>query len=173
MEATTPENERAASLRRDTFQSQVQVRVCPRLNLFAEPDASRFGGKERVGTTLDDEAIEALGHDLAAEAILRFDEREPQAGHRVRVNLQDTVSRRQTGDASAQHDDMTGCRGSRQVAQIAVHPPSTVRAEPVIIRAAGPARKTIAAATSSGVASLPAGVRPRMSLLITSFSNKT
>ena len=88
MEATTPENERAASLRRDTLGAGAGAGI-PRPNLFAEPDASRFGGKERVGTTLDDEAVEALGHDLAAETILRLDERDPQAGHRVRVHLQE------------------------------------------------------------------------------------
>ena len=169
LESTTPENERAASLRDDTLAGTGLHST----RALAKPDASRFGGKEQFGTTLDDEAIEVLGHDLAAEAILRLDERDPRAGHRVRVHVQETVRCRQTGDASAQHDDITGARGFSQLAQIAVHPPSTVRVVPVIIRAAGPARKTIAAATSSGVASLPAGVRPRMSLLIASFSSRT
>ena len=173
MQPTTPKDERASPLRPDALELKLRLFTDPQL--FAEPDASRFGGEKRVGTTLDEEAIEALGHDLAAEAIVRLDERHPRPGRRIRlhVHVQEAVRRGKTSDASAKHDHMAGCQGFRQPAQIAVHPPSTVRAVPVIIRAAGPARKVIAAATSSGVASLPAGVRPRMSLLIASFSSKT
>jgi hypothetical protein len=63
-------------LRSDTL--ELRVRVFPQTQLFAESQPSRFGREERVGATLDDEAIDVLGHDLAAEAILRLDERHPQ-----------------------------------------------------------------------------------------------
>ena len=110
MQLTTPKDERASSLWLDTL--QLKLREPCRPQLFAEPDAARFGGQERVGTALDDEAIEVLGHDLATEAIVRFDQRHPRPGHRVRMQLQQTVCRGKTGDASTEHDDMAGCRGS-------------------------------------------------------------
>jgi hypothetical protein len=157
------EDERAPFLRCDALQA------IPEANLGTEPDTSWFGGEKGIRTTFDYEPIDALGDDLAAKAIFRLEQCDPKFGR----HIYQAMCGRETGDATANHGYVACLDVPARAAQIAVHPPSMVRAVPVIIRADGAARKTIAAATSSGVASLPAGVRPRMSDLIASFSNMT
>jgi hypothetical protein len=108
VQPAAPEDERAASLWLDTL--QWHLRADPETQLGAEPDAPRFDGQKRIGTTLDDEAVDALGHDLAPKTLVRFDERDPQPGQRGVAQLQEAVRRGKTGDAAAKHDHMAGCR---------------------------------------------------------------
>ena len=49
--------------RRDTLQPIAEA------DLSAQADAARLGGEEGIGTPLDDEAVDALGDDLAAQAV--------------------------------------------------------------------------------------------------------
>lgn len=81
-----------------------------RLEAVAEPDVAcqadrlRTAGEHRLGTEVDPGAGDLAGHELAAEPLGGLQQGDPQAGP------QEPVGGGETGDATADDDDMSGAR---------------------------------------------------------------
>jgi hypothetical protein len=86
--------------RNDSLQAIVET------DLLAEADASWLGGEKGIGAGLDDEIVDAFGGDLAAEAIVLFDERYANAG----IAADEGMGGGQSGNATAEHHNVTARR---------------------------------------------------------------
>ncbi len=91
-----PDVDRARITRADEVVAQAEL---PR-----EGHGGRPGREERVRAVLDDEAVDALRRDLAAEAWARLDE-----GHRDAIEGERPRGR-EAGDAAADDEDAHGTR---------------------------------------------------------------
>ena len=79
--------------------SFVRMIVSPRPSSRAQLRGGRAVRDERVGPGLDDEPVDLLGPDLAAEPVVGLDEEDPGAGPGG------LVRRRETADPAADDDD--------------------------------------------------------------------
>ena len=71
----------------------------------AQRERPRLLRQERIGTCLDEKAARTLGLDRAAQSIAGFDESQVERCSVLARDLDGAVSRRQPGDATADHDE--------------------------------------------------------------------